>query len=311
MKPLLIATALCLAPLVLAASRLPKPTSVQHHQVTCSRDYSEGAVVDWDGNIYFSHGSRVSKVTPNGVMLPWAETGGPNGHKILPNGNHLLCDGSRKAVLELDPYGKVLRVAAVEWQGKPFNTPNDLTLDGRGGFYFTDPGGSGKQNPIGSVYRVTADGKVERFATGFAFPNGIALTKDRKRLFLAESENNRILVWDLDREGRAKGDYKVFANLPGPTAPGKAAVPDGIAFDADGRLWVAHFGTRSVKVLGPKGELLATYAAGNETTSNLAFGGKNWDQLYVTGGDPGCLYRLEVRVKGLRLIPERKPLMKR
>lgn len=306
LKSLLIAGTLTATAALAAAPALPPPASVAPHEIVCTRDYSEGAVVDREGNVYFSHSKEVSKVTPGGTLTTWAVTGAPNGHKILPNGNHLVCDGSRHAVLELDANGKEVRVAAGEWEGKPFNAPNDLTLDGRGGFYFTDPGGSGRKNPIGSVYYVAPNGRVERFATGFAFPNGIALSADRKRLYLAESDRNRILVWGLDRNGKARGAYRVFADLPGPTSPYKTAVPDGIAFDAAGRLWIAHFGTRSVKVLSKDGKLLASYPAGNETTSNLAFGGPKGDQLFVTGGSPGCLYRLDVGVKGLPLTHSKR-----
>jgi gluconolactonase len=262
--------------------------------------------VDRDGNLYFSHGKIISKVTPKGILTQWAETGAPNGHKILPNGHHLICDGQRHAVLELDADGHEVKVAAGSWERQALNMPNDLTLDGKGGFYFTDPGGSSRSHPIGSVYHVAANGSVTRLTTGIAFPNGIVLSKDRKRLYFGESQRNRILFWDLDAKGMPNGDYKVFADLPAPAQPNGAAEPDGMALDAEGRLWIAHFGTGTVRVLSPKGQLLANFPAGNQTVSNLAFGGPKGDQLYITGGDPGCLFRLDVGVKGLPLLPPQR-----
>lgn len=288
-------------------SALPDPAAVKPEQVVRTNDYSEGAVVDWDGNVYFSHGKAITKVTPNGSATEWASTGAPNGHKILANGNHLVCDAGRHAVLELNWEGREVRPAADRWDGKPLNAPNDLTLDPEGGLYFTDPGGSSRQNATGSVYHVTTGGHVSRFATGFAFPNGIALAADRKRLYVAESGRNRILAWDLAAPGRPAGEHRVFADLPAPEQPGGTALPDGIALDARGNLWVAHFGARKVRVLDPAGRLIGSYDGGNLTTSNLCFGGPKWDQLYVTGGDPGCLFRLALNRPGLRLIPTRRP----
>jgi gluconolactonase len=210
-------------------------------------------------------------------------------------------------VVELDPDGRPLRPAATEYRGQRLERPNDLTLDPAGGFYFTDPGNSSREPPAGSVYYVTPAGNVTRFATGLALPNGIALSADRKRLYVAESERNRILVWELAEPGRASAEYRVFADLPRPAEPGRAAMPDGIAFDEAGLLWVAHFGTGRVLAIDASGKLLASYEAGNRAVSNLCFGGPNFDRLYVTGGDPGALFRLDLGRPGLRLLPNRRP----
>ena len=83
-----------------------------------------------------------------------AKTPAPNGHKILEDGTHLVCD--KGAVLHLDADGKRLADASSECDGKPLRNPNDLTIDPKGGFYFTDPGGSSLKNPIGTVHYVDA-----------------------------------------------------------------------------------------------------------------------------------------------------------
>ena len=89
--------------------------------------------------------------------------------------------------------------------------------------------------------------------------------------------------------------------------------PDGICLDEAGNLYVAHYGMRQVQVLSPEGKLIRRYAGGNLTTSNVAFGGKDMDQLYVTGGlgkenEPGGgLFRLDLKgVRGLVILPKKE-----
>src|SRR5205823_694177 len=108
-------------------------------EVVRTNDYSEGPVVDRQGNIYFSHGSLITRVAPDGTATDWAGTKAPNGHKIRPDGDHLVCDGQRHAVLHLDAGGKEVGIAASGHVGElTILTPNDLTLDPEGGFYFSD-----------------------------------------------------------------------------------------------------------------------------------------------------------------------------
>src|SRR5205085_204052 len=95
---------------------------------------------------------------------------------------------------------------------RPLDAPNDLTLDPQGGFYFTDPGSSSSQNPNGSVYYVTPGGHVSLFAGGLAYPNGIVLTENRRRLLVGESSRNRILAWDIAEPGCL---FRLDVGIPG------------------------------------------------------------------------------------------------
>jgi gluconolactonase len=283
-----------------AAPRLPRRQAVPAVPVLITNDYTEGAVVDRQGNIYMSHGRRITRVTPKGESAVWIETGSPNGHKILPNGDHLVCDASRHAVLRLDAAGRLLGNAAAGRSGDlDIRSPNDLTLDPRGGFYFTD-----SVARTGAVHYVAPDGTKAVVARDLNFPNGIVLTPDRKRLFVAESQENRVLEFRLKRPGVPSGPYRVFADLPKNTErPGwEWNQPDGMALDREGRLWVAHFGMRAIQVLDRDGKLLRTYDGGNRTTSNLCFAGPEWKTVYATGGEPGGLFRLDVGVEGLPLL---------
>ncbi|MGH9902267.1 MAG: SMP-30/gluconolactonase/LRE family protein, partial [Pyrinomonadaceae bacterium] len=212
-------------------------------------------------------------------------------------------------VLRLDAGGKVIGKASSECEGKPLRAPNDLTLDPKGGFYFTDPGGSDEKNPTGTIHYVDAQGKTHLVAGGLAFPNGIVLRPGGKTLLVGESGHNRILSYELLSPGKV-GKMTVFANLPEKEGDQIANAPDGMCLDEDGNLFVAHYGMRQVQVLSPDGKLLRRYPGGNLTTSNVAFGGPKMDQLYVTGalGDErtskGALFRLDLKgTKGLKILP--------
>ncbi len=298
--------------IVLLTTDLPPEKSVKLTKVVEVPGYCEGIVFDQSGNAYISdtQNGEIYRVT-DGKAIVWAKTGAPNGHKILADGTHLVCDGSQHAVLNLDKNGEILGKASSECNGQPLRAPNDLTLDPKGGFYFTDPGGSDEKNPIGTVHYVDTAGKTHLVAQGLAFPNGIVLRPDGKSLLVGESKYNHILVYEVVVPGKL-GEKKVFAKLPTKAGDQIDNQPDGICLDQDGNLYVAHYGMHQVQVLSPEGKVLRRYPGGNLTTSNVAFGGPNMDQLYITGalGDEkttrGGLFRLDLKgAKGLRVLPKR------
>jgi gluconolactonase len=290
---------------LVARADLPPADAVKPLEVVRTGDFSEGVVVDHDGSLYFSHGKVITKTTPDGKAVTWAELGEPNGHKILGDGSHLVCDPGRHAVLRLDADGKHLNDAARESEGQPLKTPNDLTLDvPNGGFYFTDPGEWDPNNTDGKVHYVDAAGKTRTVASGLSFPNGIVLRPDGKEILVSESFKNRVLAFPVEAPGRL-GPPKVFIELP---TKGEGQVdnqPDGMALDAAGNLYVAHYGMRQVQVVDPGGRIIRRYPGGNLETSNVAFAGPNLDQLYITGGQPGALFRLDLGVRGLPILPQR------
>lgn len=301
--------ALLLLPL-LAWLGLQEPRAEKVAEVSA---YCEGCVVDREGNVYFSvcGPGEIMKLTPDGKLSLWAKTPAPNGHKILPDGTHLVCDAAAHAVLRLDGNGKQLQPAAKECEGQPLRGPNDLTLDAaHGGFYFTDPGGSSRENPIGTVHYVAREGRCSKVAAGLAFPNGIVLRPDGKTLLVAESQRNRILSYPVRAPGEL-GPMAVFAELPTKAGEQIDHQPDGMCLDADGNLYVAHYGMRQVQVLSPAGTLRSRLPGGNLTTSNVCFAGPGSDMLYITGGlkaegGAGGLFRLKVPgARGIALIPDR------
>ena len=310
--------ALCgLAPLLAGGlawgQELPPPDKVQTVELFRVPNYCEGVCFDHAGNGYISWGKSITRFSLDGKNAVWAETGAPNGHKILADGTHLVCDASHHAVLRLSADGKMLEPASKECQGKPLRGPNDLTLDtANGGFYFSDPGGSSIDNLIGTIHYVDKAGKTTLLDDGLAFPNGIVLAPDGKRLYLAESQKNRVLVYDVTAPGQV-GEPKVFAELPAKDAAAEQIdnQPDGMCLDAAGNLYVAHYGMKQVQVLDPAGQVIRRYDGGNTTTSNVAFGGPNMDQLFITGGigkeaGEGGLFRIDLGIKGLVILPPKQ-----
>lgn len=295
------------------SAELPDPAETKTVELFTVPNYCEGVVFDHAGNGYISWGKTITKFELDGKHADWAVTGAPNGHKILADGTHLVCDASQHAVLHLSADGKLLDPASKECDGTPLRGPNDLTLDtANGGFYFTDPGQSDLKNPIGTLHYVDKEGKTHLCAKGFAYSNGVVLTPDGKTIYMAESQKNRVLVFDVLSPGKLS-EARVFAELP-KKDESKGQIdnqPDGMCLDEAGNLYVAHYGMKQVQVLHPNGKLIAQFDGGNVTTSNVAFGGPKRDQLFITGGlgpenGKGGLFRIDLGVKGLLILPKAK-----
>ena len=159
-----------------SAAGLPAADKIAPQKLLEVDHYCEGVVFDADGRGYISQGRVIVQFTPDGRSSVWAETGSPNGHKILADRSHLVCDASQHAVLRLNADGKLLAPASTHCDGKPLRGPNDLTLDTpHRGFYFTDPDSSDVEHPTGTVHYVDAAGTTHQADSGLAFPNGIVL----------------------------------------------------------------------------------------------------------------------------------------
>lgn len=262
--------------------------------------YTEGPGLDAPGNLYFTTltGGRIMKLTPEGAVIPWTRLQCPNGQRILKNGRHLVCDTLARAIVELDSAGNVLGdKVKTTCANHSFEAPNDLIMDSSGGFYFTD-----SVRHVGQVFYVGPDGRENRVLENLDYPNGIVLSPDNQKLFIAESYTNRILVAELEEPGVVKSFPDVFIDLPSnPNSfdlqrmPFTANLPDGIAFDDRGRLWVAHYGMGALQVIDSAGQLIDTVETGIPATSNLCFS-PDYKSVYVTGGrgepGPGMIHQI-------------------
>jgi gluconolactonase len=270
--------------------------------------FNEGIVVDHYGNLYVSHEDQISRISPSGDVSAWAGTPSPNGHKVMADGRHIVCD-REGAVYILDATGQTLQKIDVP------TGANDVALDGAGGFYFSSPYGSQQDPSVGKVYHVDASGELAIVATGIHYPNGIVLRPDGKALIVGESFANRILEFPVEAPGKL-GERRVFATMPGAESFNPAdhlagPLPDGMAFDTDGNLYVANYGAGAVRVFDPSGALVRSIETGAKFTSNIAFVGTDRNQLYAVGStgptqqSTGVVMRIELPgVTGVKILPD-------
>ncbi|MBI9043526.1 MAG: SMP-30/gluconolactonase/LRE family protein [Anaerolineaceae bacterium] len=243
--------------------------------------------VDWDAQ-------KIFQLKADGETCEFVHTGGiPTGSKFHSNGHLFVADGDL-GILDISPDGKI-KIAASEWDGKKFKGPNDLVFSNNGDLYFSDPRGSDPQNPIGNVFILRANGKVERFAGDFQFPNGLVFSDDGRTLYLAETFPNHILAFEIDEQGYEKS-RRVFAKLEGGLGP------DGMAFGQDGNLYVAHFGKGAIAVINPEGQVIQEFKVGAQNPTNVAFGD---DGLYVTEVEKGQIVRISMDVQGQLLFGQK------
>jgi gluconolactonase len=277
-------------------------------QVGAFSGYSEGIVFDAAGVAYVSllHRNQVVRLRPGAEPQTWTTVEAPNGHKILRDGTHLVA--AKHGVLHLRRDGTIIDTAAAHFEGRPLRGPNDIALDGHGGFYFTDP----SQNDAdavarrGQVFYVDARRSLRLAAADFCYPNGILVRADGRVLYVNDSCTSHVYAFDITAPGGLT-NRRIFAALPD---SGRAAL-DGMAEDEDGHLFVAHYGVGRVEVLDSAGVLVRRYAAGTPLSSNVAFGGPKLDELFVTGAPgaesgPGVLTRLPltgVRGRSSRSTP--------
>jgi len=268
------------------------------HRFATGFQFTEGPAFDREGNLFVVNvkGGYISKITPRGRVSTFVNTGGaPNGAKFHANGHLFVCDCALRAILDVAPDG-TFRKAVTEWNGSQLRGPNDLVFASNGSYYFTDPEGSSLENAIGAVYHVNADGKVERVTQGMAYPNGVVISADGRRLFVAETLTLRIHEFALQPSGMPAAG-RIHAELQ----PGGIG-PDGMAFDVEGNLYVAYYGMGKVVVLDMWGTVIRELPAGGKNPTNLAFGGKERRYLYITETETNSVYVLKNDIPGTPLF---------
>ena len=269
-------------------------------------DSPEGPAFDAQGRLWFVNwlSSAVLRVGADGVAREMVNTGG------IPAGLAFHRDGTLYVADEGAQHHGVLRLAGAPdgppagagaltpwvqtFEGQPLNGANDLVFDAQGVLYFSDPWGSSLEKPVGGFYRAFPDGRLERLDGGLAFPNGVAIDPAGTAVYLAETGPNRVLRYALGGDGSV-GQRTVFAELEG--GPG----PDGMAFDVQGNLYVAHHGEGRVDVLDPGGRPLAPLIVPGRQPTNVAFGGPDRRTLVVTEVATGSVYQATVEVPGAPL----------
>src|SRR4051812_20425348 len=187
-------------------------------------EFTEGPAEGPDGCVYFSDiGNRIMKFDPKtGRTAAFRDPSGrSNGLKFDAKGRLIACEGAntgggrRISVTEKDGSVKTL---ADGFEGKKFNSPNDLTLDSKGRVYFSDPrylGDEKRELDHESVYRVNPDGKVTRIIKDVTKPNGLVISPDGKTLYVAESNSGpkltrKLFAYPLDADGSVGTRKELF-----------------------------------------------------------------------------------------------------
>jgi sugar lactone lactonase YvrE len=265
-------------------------------------DHPECVAVGRDGKLY-AGGERgqVYRISPDGKQVEEiANTGGfCLGVTLDRKENIYVCDLGKHALIEVTQQGEV-SVIADSVEGRKFQCPNFSVFDSQGNLYFSDSGEWKQAN--GVIFRLSPQGKVNLFSAGpFHFANGLALDAAERYLYVVESNLDRVVRIGIQKDGRA-GTPEVFAE-------GLARVPDGLAFDAQGNLYVTTYASnclyrvdrdRRVELLCQDVENLLLCQA-----TNCAFGGPNFDQLFVANLGRDHISVLDLKIKGQPLYCHR------
>ena len=261
-----------------------------------------------EGPLYVpAHRYLVWSDIPNDRLLRWDETSGavsvfrspaghPNGNTHDRDGRLVTCEQGNRRVTRTEHDGSI-SVLAERYGGKRLNSPNDATVASDGTIYFSDPDfgigsdyeGYRAESEIGAcnVYRIDPrSGEVTLAAGGFSGPNGLVLSVDERRLYVADSRVNQIRVFAVDGSG-ALSDGGIFATM-------REGSLDNIRLDRDGRLWAAA-GEDGVHCYDEDGVLVGRIRV-PEMVANIRFGGPKGNRMFIAANT--TLYSLVMSVTG-------------
>lgn len=259
-------------------------------------DHPEGLAFDKDGNLWAGGElGQIYRIDPDGRVEEVARLGGfCLGLSFSPQHELWVCNSGLHQLMCVDGSGRVLEAIA-NADGTPLATPNFSVFDRVGNLYFTDSGEWDKAN--GRVCLRRFDGRVENFAGPFHFANGLALSADERSLFVVESQRDAVCRIPI-LDGLVAGTPEVYAS-------GLARVPDGLVLDAAGNLYVTCYASDCIYRVSPQREvrLLAFDPEGTRIArpTNAAFGGSDFDDLYVANLGRWHIGRVHLGVPGQRL----------
>jgi gluconolactonase len=257
--------------------------------------FTEGPVWDPAGFLYVSDETmnKIFRVRMDGRKEPVIDLGDPDGNTFDASHRLLDCASVLRAVIEVSPGGQY-KILADRYDGKRFNSPNDVVTGPDGAIYFTDPTldlpqGQTQEIPFQGIYRLNGRGDVRLLTKDLTQPNGLAFSPDGKRFFVDDSEQRNIRVYDF-RPGGVIADGRIFGEEPGGKGDG---VPDGMKVDERGDLFVT--GPGGIWVWDAGGHHLGTIDM-PEQPANLNWGDSDYRTLYITATT--SVYRLRTNVRG-------------
>jgi len=296
-------------------------------EITSGLGFPEGPVWMPDGSIVLTEIRRgtITRVTADGRKTVLAETGGgPNGAAVGPDGKLYVCNnggfewhelnglvlpgnqpasyiGGRIQRVDLDT-GKVEDLYT-ECDRHPLRGPNDIVFDASGGFWFTDFGKTRERDRDRTgVYYAKPDGSLIREVVfPLDGPNGIGLSPDGKRLYVAETFTGRLWSWDVSAPGEVVpvpgigGGGNLVVGLPG------MQLFDSLAVDSAGNVCVATIANGGITVVPPAGEPVTHVPMPDVLTTNICFGGPDLRTAFITLSSTGRLVATEWPRPGLKL----------
>lgn len=284
----------------------------------------EGPVWHPQLGVLWSGRGHIMRLDRSGKSTIYRKNAGTNGLIYDARGRLIACESVARRITRTEPDGTIT-VLTDRYQGKRYNTPNDLTIDGKGRIYFSDPrygDRSGMEmldeegRTVEGVYRIDPDGKVTRvIGRELERPNGVLVSADDRWLFVADNNNNarggarKLWRFPLREDGSVDLAAKKLLHDWG-TGRG----PDGLKQDQKGRLYVAGGLNKpnppfepaedvkgGIYVLSPEGKLLTFLPVPRDEVTNCAFGGDDLKTLYITGG--GTLYSIRTTTPGRVVWP--------
>jgi sugar lactone lactonase YvrE len=221
-------------------------------------------------------------------------SGHANGLTLDHDGKILACEHSERQISS-GAYGEIERTLVYSFEGKRFNSPNDIVVHSSGAIYFTDPPyGLGqsdvKELDFQGVYRLGSDSLLSCVVREFTAPNGLAFSPDESVLYIGDSEDEIIERFRVEADGSLSGG-ELFSDQ---SNDGREGWPDGMKVDIDGRLWTT--GAGGVWVIESDGTVLGQFVL-PEKPSNVAFGGPEFATLYVTA--QSSVYSVDTNVRGI------------
>ncbi len=214
-------------------------------------------------------------------------------------GRLVVAGWSWRNVWRLEHDGTI-KVLCTEFGGEKLNSPNDIVVKSDGSIYFTDPSG-GLNNvqmhgddvqrymDYHGVFRISPQGETTLVARDLVYPNGLAFSPDESLLYINDTRENKIRVYDVEADGSLSGK-RLFCDLTGPE-PG---VADGMKVDVEGNVYCT--GPAGIHVMSPDGRLLGRILVPGHTT-NLGFGDDDWRSLFIT--TYSSVFRVRLGVAGI------------
>ena len=226
---------------------------------------------------------------------------GANGMAIDAAGALVMCDSGTRALARVDLKTKKKQIIVDKFEGRRFNSPNDLCISRSGAIYFTDPpfgltdGANSpvKEQAFSGVYRLAPDGSLAVIDKDFAFPNGVALSPDESVLYVSNTDKAMpvIKAYVLGADGLPQSST-LFFDMKALVSPEAKGMPDGIKVDINGNLFAA--GPGGILVLSKEGKLLGLINVTGRATPNCAFA-EDGSTLIICATDIVARVRLKTR----------------